>query len=51
MDPEEFLVFLGLRVNMDNLETQDNLEVVDQVDRRANQEIQVLKVFQDDWDP
>lgn len=51
LDREGLPAFLDLRVDQDQVETQDQLEGVELTDRRVNQEIQVIKVFQDHQDP
>lgn len=48
---EESLDFLDLRVDLDPPVEQDRPAAVVGPDRRANQEIQDLRVFPDRWDP
>lgn len=50
-DREESLDSLDLRVDQDRPETREWPDAAEPTDRRANQEIQVIKEFQDRWDP
>lgn len=49
--PEESPAFLDLRVDQDFLETREQPDAAALTDRRANQEIQVIKVCQDPRGP
>lgn len=50
-DREGSLDSLDLRVDQDQTEAREQPDAAEPTDRRANQEIQVIKEFQDHWDP